>query len=202
MRRHERPQLGIDAVPPFWIKPTGRGGHAVNRQVIETSEQLWPWAYRHVEMVLHDAPSAAEILETVAIDVSARLQSTPEVASNLRGYLITAFRRRVRLEFLRDSRLAYEGLLRELETKHPLLAHDWATAVEFRFLVGHLTALMSDDARRIVYYRLLSFNWEEIAEANSISVSQARNKYYYGVKSAYDRLVTEAAKRRGEEETT
>ena len=66
-------------------------------------------------------------------------------------------------------------------------------------LVKHLTALMPYMARRIVHYRLLSFTWEEIGKAMGIPVSQARNKYYYGVKASYERLLANAAKRRAEE---
>ena len=43
----------------------------------------------------------------------------------LSGYLITAFHHRVRAQLLRDSRLAYEGLLFELEENHRPRAPDW-----------------------------------------------------------------------------
>jgi len=57
---------------------------------------------------------AAELLEEVAMQVSARLQLEPAVARNLSGYLITAFHHRVRWECLRGRRLSCEGLLPEL----------------------------------------------------------------------------------------
>jgi DNA-directed RNA polymerase specialized sigma24 family protein len=151
-------------------------------------------------MVLHDAPIAAELLEEVASEVSVRLHAEPAVGRNLKGYLITAFHHRVRLEFVKNSRLAYEGLLRELEGKHPLLASDWAAALEVKMFVDHLTALMPGEAQRIVHYRLLAFSWEEIGDVLGIPVTQARNKYYYGVKTAYERLLANVAKQREEEE--
>jgi DNA-directed RNA polymerase specialized sigma24 family protein len=172
----------------------------VDPRALEASRQIWPWAYRHVEVTLHDAPSAAELLEEVAIEVSARLRAEPEVGRNLKGYLITAFHRRVRLEFLKDSRLAYEGLLQELDGKHHILASDWAPAQEVNIFVDHLTTFMPATAQRIMHYRMLSFSWEEIGEAVGIPIAQARNKYYYGVKIAYERLLTNAAKRRTQEE--
>ena len=198
--RDLRPQPGTGIVPPVWIRPNGQCGRSLDPQVLELSQQLWPWAYRHVEMALHDAPRAAELLEEVAIGVSTRLHSSPEVGRNLRGYLITAFRRRIRLEFLKNGRLAYEGLLRELEGRHPLLAADWAAVVEVQMLIKHLIALMPWTTQRIVNYRLLSFTWEEIGEAMQMPVTQARNKYYYGVKASYERLVANTANRRASEE--
>lgn len=198
--RHLRPQPGTSSVPPFWIRPNDHRGLCVDPRALEASRQIWPWAYRHVEVTLHDAPSAAELLEEVAIEVSARLQAEPEVGRNLKGYLITAFHRRVRLEFLKDSRLAYEGLLRELDGNHHVFASDWAPALEVKMCVDHLTALMPGTAQRIVHYRLLAFSWEEIGEAMGIPIAQARNKYYYSVKTAYERLLANTAKRRGKKE--
>jgi DNA-directed RNA polymerase specialized sigma24 family protein len=149
-----------------------------------------------VDAILHDAPIAAALLEEVANRVSARLQAKPAVAQNLGGYLIRAFHRRVRREFDKNNRIAYEGLLRELEAKHSLLASDWATAMEWELFIDHLTALMPSNAQRIVHYRLLAFDWEEISDAMGISITQARSKYYYGVTAAYETLLTNAARRR------
>jgi hypothetical protein len=72
-------------------------------------------------------PAPAELLEEVAPEVSARLRAEPEVERNLNGYLITAFHNRVRSQFLKDSRLAYEGLLYDLEENHQPRAPDWVT---------------------------------------------------------------------------
>jgi hypothetical protein len=63
------------------------------------------------------------------MEVSARLRAEPEVERNLNGYLITAFHHRVRSQLLRDSRLAYEGLLNELEENHQPRAPDWIKAL-------------------------------------------------------------------------
>ena len=52
---------------------------------------MWPWAFRHVERELQDGPCAAETLEAVVIEVSARLRAAPEVGRNLNGYLLRRF---------------------------------------------------------------------------------------------------------------
>jgi hypothetical protein len=92
-----------------------------------------------------------------------------------------------------------KGLLRELDEKHHLLAPDWTRALEVKLCVDHLTDFMPVTSQRIVHYRMLAFSWEEIGEATGIPVAQARNKYYYGIKTAYERLLAKAAKRRAEE---
>ena len=47
-------------------------------RVVAVCEELWPWAYRHVEWELHDPASAAQLVEGVAIEVSSRLQDERE----------------------------------------------------------------------------------------------------------------------------
>jgi RNA polymerase sigma factor (sigma-70 family) len=192
--RFLRIQSETGEVPPFWIQHDVAGG-SVHPDVSHESEELWPWAYKYVESVLHDSPRAAELLEEVAIEVSNRLQVKPEVGRNLKGYLIAAFHHRIGLELIRNRRVTYEGLLQELERKHLLVSPNWLTAVETRICVAELIALMPADTRRIVHYRLLDFKWEEIAEAMSIPANQARNRYYYGISTAWEKLFGDAAKR-------
>ena len=107
-----------DPLPPLWMRPTDPSGRAVDERVVAACNRLWRWAYFHVESKLHDAPSAAELMEEVALNVSRRLQAEPAVERNLTGYLITAFHRRVWSQVLRNNRLVYEGLVRELEQNH------------------------------------------------------------------------------------
>src|SRR5579872_4100620 len=107
-------------VPPFWIRPEDHLGQAVDSRVLVSSRRLWPWAYRHVERELSDGARAAELLEQVALDVSSRLRLEPNISRNLNGYLITAFHHRVRRERLKGCRLAYEGLLPDLDAKYRL----------------------------------------------------------------------------------
>jgi len=97
--------------------------------------KLWRWAYHHVDVKLHDAPFAAELLEEVALDVSRRLQAEPAVARNLTGYLIRAFHRRVLSLVLRNNRMVYEGLLRELERNYQLAESDWCQRLSERLLL-------------------------------------------------------------------
>lgn len=185
--RFLRLQSETGKAPPFWIHHD-IGGGALHPDVCHESRELWPWAYKYVEAVLHDSPRAAELLEEVAIQVSSRLEARPEVGRNLKGYLIAAFHHRIGLELIKNRRITYEGLLQELERKHLPAAPDGPTALEMRICIGEIIALMPPDARRIVHYRLLGFNWEEIAEAMGILAPHARNKYYYGLKSASERL--------------
>jgi DNA-directed RNA polymerase specialized sigma24 family protein len=189
-----RLQLATGKVPPFWIRTDARADRWLHPDVREESEDLWPWAYRYVTFVLHDPPRAAELLEDVAFEVSRRLQAQPEVNQNLKGYLITAFHHRVGLELLRNGRVTYEGLLRDLEGKHRLVARDWLMPLEIKICVGEIIALMPQEARRVVQYRLLDYTWEETAEAMGILVEQARNKYYYGIRVASERLFAGAEK--------
>ena len=187
-------------IPPFWIRPHDDHDQPLDPQVHALAQRMWPWAYRHVERELQDGPRAAEILEEVAIEVSARLRHESEVARNLMGYLITAFHHRVRSHVIRDRRLAYEGLVRELEENHHLRASDGAASFENELALKLLVSHLPHEIKHMLNYRMLGFSWKEIGAFLGISTKQAKSRFYYGVQRAYDALLENQAIRRSEKE--
>jgi len=176
-------------LPPFWIHARNSQGRLIDRRVIAVAQRLWVWAHGHVARELHDPASAAQLVEGVALEVSSRLQDEPGVGQNLAGYFITAFHRRVRQQFLKENRVTYEGLLRELELNHHLTAPDWEAAMEqelcFKALVDHLP----HQSRHMLHYRILGFSWNEIGRALRISGKQARSRFYYELKKLHAKLL-------------
>ena len=191
----------FERIPEFWIRPQDSRGRPLDVRVLDASRHLWPWAYRHVEIELHDGARAAELLEEVAMEVSARLRAEPEVERNLNGYLITAFHHRVRSQLLRDSRLAYEGLLYELEENHQPIAPDWVAALQTKLALNFLVSYFPHQTKHILNYRTLGFSWKEIARFAGITVEQAKSRFYYGVQKAYETLIENQAKRRKDKES-
>jgi DNA-directed RNA polymerase specialized sigma24 family protein len=187
-------QQGPDPVPPFWIRPEDHRGQPVDSRVLDASHRLWPWAYRHVQRELRDGAYAAELLEQVAMDVSSRLHLEPAVARNLRGYLITAFHHRVRWERLKNSRLAYEGLLPDLDGKYQLSVRDWPAAIESELVLRFLISYLPHELRHTLHYRMLGFSWKQIGGFIGISAKQAKSRFYYGVQKAYEVLVDDQTK--------
>jgi len=188
-------------IPPFWIRPDGDHHRSVDPRVRELAKRLWPWAFRHVERELHDGPSAAETLEEVVIGVSSRLRAAPEVGRNLNGYLITAFHRRVRSRLVREHRIGFEGLARELEKNHVLRAPDSNAALEWRLTLDLLLTYLSHEIRHTLHLRMLGFSWKEVSDVLRISVKQAKSRYYYGLQSAYDELTRSHVRRLLSEDT-
>jgi len=180
---------GLDWIPPFWIRPTDRRGRTLDERVLNASRRLWRWAYSYVDMELHDAPCAAELLEEVALEVSGRLQVDPEVARNLAGYLITAFHHRVLSQLLKNNRLVYEGLLRELEENHQLSAPDWTRQLEAKLWLKFVVSCLPHPVRHMLHYRLLDFSWDEIGKRMGLSAKQAKSRFYRGIQKAHETLL-------------
>ena len=194
--QHGKGEGVSERIPEFWIRPQDKRGRPLDARVYTASRHLWPWAYRHVEIELHDGARAAELLEEVAMEVSARLHVEPEVERNLSGYLITAFHHRVRAQLLRDSRLAYEGLLFELEENHRPRAPDWIAAMETKLALDFLVSYLPHQTKHMLNFRTLGFSWKETARFSGITVEQAKSRFYYGVQKAYETLLANQAKRR------
>jgi len=197
---HDQKRKGNGQVPPFWIRPRGHDGQPIDPRVMDASHRLWRWAYRHVQRVLRDAACAAELLEEVALEVSARLQVAPEVARNLSGYLITAFHHKVRSQILKESRLAYHGLPKELEEIHQLTAPDWGSAMHTELGLKSLLSHLPQEPKHMLHQRMLGFSWKAIGKFMGISANQAKSRFYYGMRKAHDTLLEEQAKRRSHEE--
>jgi DNA-directed RNA polymerase specialized sigma24 family protein len=187
--QHDTRRVPADRLPPFWILARDSQGRPIDTRVVAVAERLWRWAYRNVEWELHDAASAAQIVESVALEVSSRLQVEPGVGRNLPGYFFTAFRRRVRQQFLKENRLTYEGLLRELELNHHLTAPDWEAVLEQELCLKVLVDQLPHQSRHMLHYRILGFTWNEIGRALCISGKQARSRFYYELKKLHAKLL-------------
>jgi DNA-directed RNA polymerase specialized sigma24 family protein len=190
---------GAGRLPPLWIRPKDRGA-VVDPRVVAASERNWLWAYRYVESELQDGSRAAELLEQVAIEVSRRLQVTPEISRNLNGYLITAFHNCVRSEQVKDNRLVYEGLMQDLERNHRLVATDWVAALEAELLLQSLLSRLPHEVRHLLHYRMMGFSWKAIGRRLGISTKQANSRFYHGVQKAYQTLIDDQMRRAGRQE--
>ena len=102
--------------------------------------------------------------------------------------MITAFHRRLLSQFLRNNRLVYEGLLRELEQNYRLTLSDWSERLDQKLLLEVLIPFLSHPVRHILHYRMLGFGWREIGKRMEMSAKQAKSRFYYGVQQAYEKV--------------
>jgi len=189
---------GARRIPPLWIRAEDRRGAPIDPRVVKAAQRHWSWAYRYVESELQDGAEAAEFLEQVALEVSARLQVSPEVSHNLDGYLITAFHHRVRSQVLKDNRLAYEGLLKELDENHQLRAPDWAAVLETELAMKSLLSRLPHEITHMLHYRMLELSWKVIGKSMGISAKRAKSRFYYGMQKAHHLFTNGQTKRAGQ----
>lgn len=186
--RNDPDRLGAEQVPPFWMPEGSLAARQVVPLVIQTSKENWPWAYWLVVRQLHDGGRASQIVEDVAVYVTRRLASDPEVGRNLGGYYRTAFIRTVQTIAIRDSRIVYEGTTRDLEANHQLSAPDWTKVLEDRMTLKSLLPFMAHPVRQIMHYRQLDYSWKETARQLSLTEKQAKSRFYYGAQQAHQEL--------------
>jgi hypothetical protein len=186
----------------IWVKlrPFGFRRRTRTDQVRDAASEIWPWAFRHVQKELHDGARALEIVQEVAAEVSGRLKDDAEVARNLKGYFTTAFIHCVQNHVLCESRIEYEGLIRELEENYHPTAPDWIREFETVLSLKLLAAYMSAPMRRMLSYRLSDYSWKEIGIVFNMTDRQVRSRFYYGARRAYDDLLTDQVERKQSKE--
>ena len=192
--QYDTRRVPAEQVPPLWIRARDSQGRSIDPRVVAVSERLWPWAYRHVQRELRDPASAAQLVEGVALKVSDRLHAEPGVAQNLAGYFITAFHRQVRRQLLKESRVTYEGLLRELERNHRLAGPDWEAAIQRELCLQILVDQLPHQSRHMLNCRILGFTWNEIGRSLRISGKQARSRFYYALDKLHAKLLASRAR--------
>jgi hypothetical protein len=184
-----------EAAPPFWLRKEERGVQIIDDRVAAIAEQNWQWAFCLAKKQLNDGACAAEVVEHVAVEVTNRLRADPDVGRNIVGYYRTAIIRSIRTLAVRNSRMAYEGGPQDLETNHRPAAPDWTKICEDRMTIEALLPYMPHPISRILNLRLLDFSWRSIARVLGVTEQQAKKRFYYGVRLAYDELLTDRAKR-------
>jgi DNA-directed RNA polymerase specialized sigma24 family protein len=153
------------------------------------AEHLWRLACRIVDAELHDPASTGQIVEKVASEVSTRLRDRPGIDGNLTGYFMTAFRRSVRHQSIKENRVAYEGLTSELELNHHLTGPNFEETIQQRLCVEVIIDLLPHEARHMLHFRILEFSWEEIGRRLGISAKQARSRFYYELEKVRSKLL-------------
>ena len=195
---NDRGGSGTEAVPPFWLCTEEHGVKVVDDRVLAVAEENWHWAFWLVKKILNDSAATPEVVEHVAVEVTNRLRVDPEVGRNLGGYFRTAILRRIKTLAVRNSRIAYEGGPRDLETNHRPAAPDWDKICEDRMAIESLLPYMSHSVRRIVHLRLLDHSWKETAQKLKVTEQAAKQRFYRGFRQAWDELLADHAKRRRE----
>jgi DNA-directed RNA polymerase specialized sigma24 family protein len=197
---NRRRSFDLGEVAPFWLPPADADGRVINDLVRDAARELWPWAFRHVQKELRDGARALEIVQEVAAEASGRLKDDAEVGRNLKGYFTTAFIHCVRNHVLHESRIEYEGLIRELEENHHPRAPDWIRGFETALSLKLLAAYMSAPMRRMLNYRLSDYSWKEIGVVFNMTDRQVRSRFYYGARKAYEDLLSAQAERQRSKE--
>lgn len=175
--------------PPFYRRPVGPRGGAIDDRVLDVAEPLWRACLAEVRRVLGDEQQAAPIVESVSESVSRQLTKNQEVGRNLAGYFYASFLRHVRGQAVRDGRICYCGLGHELE--HFLALRDttdWPSRIEARIFLQQLAGAMTPEAKLLLSLRLLDWPWKTIAGQLKISEVQARTRFYRGLKNALEQL--------------
>ena len=176
-------------LPPFYRRPVGPRGNVIDERVLDVVEPLWRACWIEVRRSLGDDDRAAQLVESVAENVSQQLARNEEVGRNLAGYFHASFVRHIRWQAFRDGRILYRGLSQDLELLQLNKSNaDWAARVEAGIFLDQLGRAATEEVRWLLALRLLEWSWKEIASATNLTEVQARTRFHRGLKHAFDRM--------------
>ena len=66
---------------------------------------------------------------------------------------------------------------------------------EDRLVLQSLLPYMPDAVRQILHYRIMDFSWKQIGSILGTTAKQAKSRFYYGVRQAYNALLAIQGKR-------
>lgn len=194
--RHNDPgRSDREAAPPFWLQTDRAGTTIVDSCVVAAARDNWSWAFWLIKRELHDGTRMAEIVQDVAIEVTTRLRADADVGRNLNGYIRTSIIRRVKTIAIRESRVIYEGAAHDLEANHQPASPDWTKVFDDRITLRSLAPYMSHPVRTILHYRMADYSWKRIAQLVGLTEKQAKSRFYYGARQAYEELLAVQKKR-------
>ena len=184
-----------EAIPPFWLPTEEDADRLLESCVVDVARENWVWAFYLIKRELNDGTRTREIVLDVAIDVTNRLREDPEVARNLHGYYRTSMIHYVKALSASEGRVIYEGSAQDLERNHQPSAPDWTKVFEDRMTLQAIAPYMSHPVRRILHNRQLGYSWKETARRLGLTEKQAKSRFYYGARRAYEELLCNQAKR-------
>lgn len=184
-----------EAVPPFWLPTEEDADPLIDSCVIDIARENWAWAFYLIKRELNDGTRTREIVLDVAIEVTKRLREDAEVGRNLHGYYRTSMIHHVKGLADLEGRIIYEGSAQDLERNHQPSAPDWTKVFEDRMMLQAIAPYMSHPVRRILHNRQLGYSWKETARRLGLTEKQAKSRFYYGARRAYEELLKAQAKR-------
>jgi DNA-directed RNA polymerase specialized sigma24 family protein len=184
-----------EAVPPFWLPTEEDADRQIDPRVVDVARENWAWAFYLIKREINDGTRTREIVQDVAIGVTSRLREETEVGRNLHGYYRTSVIHHVKALAISEGRITYEGSAQDLERNHRPSAPDWLTVFEDRMILQAIAPYMSHPVRQILHNRQLDYSWEETARRLGLTEKQAKSRFYYGARRAYERLLKAQARR-------
>jgi DNA-directed RNA polymerase specialized sigma24 family protein len=194
-RQNDADSSDVKRVPPFWLPTDEDAELLIDPCVVEIARENWSWTFYLVGRELNDGTRTREIALDVAVEVTNRLREDAEVGRNLNGYYRTAMIRYVKDLVVSESRIVYEGSAQDLESTHQPSAPDWTKVFEDRMMLRSIAPYMSHPVRRILHYRQLDYSWKETGRRLGLTEKQAKSRFYYGARRAYEKLRAVQARR-------
>jgi RNA polymerase sigma factor (sigma-70 family) len=165
----------------------------IDGDIYATAGFLWPMASRYAESVLKDVMFGQVAMMKACARTTARRPQ--EQISNLRGYVLVAFRHEIQAERRRRERLVQFD---EKDTEPTVQDRRFEEEIETKILIEQIISRMRPKHREIFEHRALGYSYEELAPKFGTTSAVLRSE----LSKEFKRIKKELADSEGDGEST
>jgi DNA-directed RNA polymerase specialized sigma24 family protein len=180
-----RSRKNQDRVPDFYLSATVNG-QLIDPQVRAALEELWPWFWDYVGQELGDSGRAADLVDDIACRVSIYLAETAVEIRSLVGLCRVAATNLLRSTKIREGRIQYRGLSKDIEASLSPSAPDSKGIVERAIWIDQLFRDEDQEIRTMLQYRLVEDTWDRIGSLVDLTADQARLRFHRALRRIRD----------------
>jgi hypothetical protein len=179
--------------PLFWVNPEDRKGEQISRELLNAAEAIFSRVVYLTGHLLNDEARAPQILERAVHSVWERMQnqSKGEPIVSHEAYLFRAVVRELADIRAKESRLEYGYPTEALGRMGARDEDDWVKTLEREIDVEILLSHADRRTRALYQFWAAGDSWKVVAKHMGIASGEnARGLFRYGIRKAWERLLS------------
>jgi len=178
--------------PPMHVWPRDKSGRAIEQDLVDAGERIWPRIEAYARRHQQDPARAANLLEATLVALSRARKSNGRLLRpirNLDNYLYLAFIRRLNRQLAKEPKIETVGSRHDLETLGKMRSRSLSPSIEKELLVKEVMTFFHEKPREMFSLRDYGYSWRKVAGLLHITANSAQVRFNQELKRARNRVM-------------